>query len=112
MSPAKLSGAGDNEISGLNGGVDHVEEDGAGPDPRMRNAEIHGCKLKEKKRQKQQQQQQRWSLTENPSNGSSSSTCRTAAAAVVATDSKMATRVSVDMRSLGLFEDKRKPQEV
>ena len=54
--------------------------------PRMRSAEIHGSKLKEKKRQKQQQQ--RWSFTENPSEGSTSSSGGTETAA------KMASRTS------------------
>ena len=73
-------------------GLDHVEEEEtvSCSDPRMRSAEIHGSKLKEKKRQKQQQ---RWSFTDNPSNGSTSSS-----SGPTAPQSKMAARASADIR--------------
>jgi hypothetical protein len=76
-------------------GLDHVEEEEtvSCSDPRMRSAEIHGSKLKEKKRQKQQQQQQRWSFTDNPSNGSTSSS-----SGPINPQSKMAARASADIR--------------
>jgi hypothetical protein len=73
-------------------GLDHVEaeETVSCSDPRMRSAEIHGSKLKEKKRQKQQQ---RWSFTGNPSNGSTSSS-----SGPMTPQSKMAARASADVR--------------
>ncbi len=73
-------------------GLDHVEEEEtvSCSDPRMRSAEIHGSKLKEKKRQKQQQ---RWSFTDNPSNGSTSSSSGPSNP-----QSKMAARASADIR--------------
>jgi hypothetical protein len=79
------------EKTGSNG-LDHVEEEESVScsDPRMRSAEIHGSKLKEKKRQKQQQ---RWSFTDNPSNGSTSSS-----SGPIAPQSKMAARASADIR--------------
>jgi hypothetical protein len=90
--PAEVVGGPDK--TGSNG-LDHVEEEEtvSCSDPRMRSAEIHGSKLKEKKRQKQQQQQQRWSFTDNPSNGSTSSS-----SGQINPQSKMAARASADIR--------------